>query len=202
MFFFRSLLRFVSPVLVLAASSVVLPGCGGGGGGDGQDGAEAVDPGALAPASFMPGGCQSCTITIVAPNGSGDGRDMELSVACEASPGREADGSISKGYIVWKKDGEEVDRLQVTGEWQLNGIFTGRIMQDFSVGCHGIGSGGLNGFEVQGLGVSFSQRQNNADGGVLYLGGEATGGSLALKGYEAGSPIDLSGSHVDIAYQR
>lgn len=202
MFSFRYLLHVVFPILFLAACSVVLPGCGGGGGGDGQGEAGAVDPGALAPASFMPEGCQSCTITIVAPNALGDGRDMELSVTCEASPGAEADGSISKGYIVWEKDGEEDGRLQVTGEWQLNGIFTGRIMQDFSVDCQGIGSGGLNGFELQGLGVSFSQRQNNADGGVLYLGGEAMGGSLALKGYEAGSPIGLSGSHVDIAYQR
>lgn len=202
MFSFRSLLHVVFPVLFLAACPVVLLGCGGGGGGDGQGGADTVDPGTLAPASFMPEGCQSCTITIVSPNALGDGRDMELSVTCEASPGAGADGSISKGYIVWEKEGVEDERLQVTGVWQLNGIFTGRIMQDFSVECHGIGSGGLNGFEVQGLGVSFSQRQNNADGGTLYLGGEATGGLLAMKGYEAGSPIGLSGSHVDIAYQR
>lgn len=124
-------------------------------------------PGVLLPSSFMPEGRQSCTVTVEMPNALGDGRDMLLSFTCLASPGMEADGSVSEAYLVWKKAGMEDERILLSGEWHLYGIFSGQVMQNFSAECNAVGSGVLTGCEMQGLNVLFSQRQNNADGEAL-----------------------------------
>lgn len=194
------MLRAIIPVFFLTLCPIALTGCNGGGGGKGES--STANAGSLLPSRFMPEGCQACIITIEMPGAWNDGSDLRVSFSCEALPVQSADGYVNNGSLVWEKSGEVKNQLQATGEWQLLGIFEGNSMGPFSADCSGGGSGGINGFSVNEMCVSFHERTNDAEGKVLYLKGKATGGYLHLTGFDAGGALPLSGYRVSLAYQR
>lgn len=187
--------RMVIPIFLFCS----LAGCNGGGSGRNGEG-EAV-AGSLLPSRFMLEGCQACIITIEVPEERGEGSSLKISLTCEAQQAPFADGTVGNGFLIREKAGVVEEQVQVLGKWHLYGAFGGSAMRSFAAECSGRGSGGLTGFEVLDLGVQFVGRQDNADGRVETLRGEATCGDLALRGFEQGGSVPLSGCRVVIDYR-